>query len=241
MPKPNAQSLFFHRIPNLSCFNRLSVLNFIGNLLGLVLSPILLIQFGWRSLFYIFGALGAPMVAFWMATVPTSAGAERGPRGSGSGSSGGLASFRKHQGKAGAALFRPDDAAASLSSSEVTLATLLSKSATWAIIVVNVVNHWGYFIYLNWMPSYFNAVSQSFEAFASRSIAFLHCISNMVVLSAPVHTLGTYMIHPCPRSSCRLLGSTCVLRASSLFSLGSSWPPAAAPPGYSRTRSSPAA
>lgn len=32
---------------------------------------------------------------------------------------------------------------------------LLSSKATWAIIAVNFVNHWGYFIYLNWMPSYF--------------------------------------------------------------------------------------
>ena len=32
---------------------------------------------------------------------------------------------------------------------------LLSSKAVWAIIVVNFVNHWGYFIYLNWMPSYF--------------------------------------------------------------------------------------
>ena len=32
---------------------------------------------------------------------------------------------------------------------------LLSSKATWAIIIVNFVNHWGYFIYLNWMPSYF--------------------------------------------------------------------------------------
>ena len=32
---------------------------------------------------------------------------------------------------------------------------LLSSKATWAIITVNFVNHWGYFIYLNWMPSYF--------------------------------------------------------------------------------------
>lgn len=36
---------------------------------------------------------------------------------------------------------------------------LLSSSAVWAIIVVNIVNHWGYFIYLNWIPSYFYKVS----------------------------------------------------------------------------------
>ena len=33
--------------------------------------------------------------------------------------------------------------------------TFLSKKATWAIVAVNFVNHWSYFILLNWMPSYF--------------------------------------------------------------------------------------
>lgn len=37
-------------------------------------------------------------------------------------------------------------------------AQLLTSPATWAIIIVNVVNHFGYFIYLNWMPTYFNKV-----------------------------------------------------------------------------------
>ncbi|CAL8468433.1 g7973 [Coccomyxa elongata] len=41
---------------------------------------------------------------------------------------------------------------------KVTVARLLRSPATWAIIVVNIVNHWGYFIYLNWMPSYFHHV-----------------------------------------------------------------------------------
>lgn len=37
----------------------------------------------------------------------------------------------------------------------MSIGRLLSHPATWAIIIVNIVNHWGYFIYLNWMPSYF--------------------------------------------------------------------------------------
>lgn len=37
----------------------------------------------------------------------------------------------------------------------VSLWQMLSHPATWAIIIVNIVNHWGYFIYLNWMPTYF--------------------------------------------------------------------------------------
>ena len=41
-----------------------------GNLLGLVLSPLLLQAFGWRSLFLIFGALGGPLLLMWNLCVP---------------------------------------------------------------------------------------------------------------------------------------------------------------------------
>lgn len=41
-----------------------------GNLLGLLVSPLLLHRFGWRALFYIFGFLGAPLLGVWQATVP---------------------------------------------------------------------------------------------------------------------------------------------------------------------------
>ncbi|KAK9915240.1 hypothetical protein WJX75_006550 [Coccomyxa subellipsoidea] len=44
--------------------------------------------------------------------------------------------------------------------------------ATWAIIVVNIVNHWGYFIYLNWMPSYFHHVF-GLDMKASSFLSFL--------------------------------------------------------------------
>lgn len=35
---------------------------------------------------------------------------------------------------------------------------LLSKLPTWAIIIANFMNNWGYFILLGWMPVYFNTV-----------------------------------------------------------------------------------
>ena len=38
-----------------------------GNLLGLVLSPLLLGAFGWRVLFCIFGIIGGPLLAIWQA------------------------------------------------------------------------------------------------------------------------------------------------------------------------------
>jgi hypothetical protein len=45
---------------------------------------------------------------------------------------------------------------------------LLRSSAVWAIIVVNIVNHWGYFIYLNWIPSYFYKVTVRLVAVCAR-------------------------------------------------------------------------
>ena len=41
-----------------------------GNLLGLALSPMLLARFGWRALFLIYGILGGPLLAMWLAAVP---------------------------------------------------------------------------------------------------------------------------------------------------------------------------
>lgn len=42
-----------------------------GNLLGLVLSPLLLQAVGWRSMFLLFGALGVPLLALWNRVVPS--------------------------------------------------------------------------------------------------------------------------------------------------------------------------
>ena len=147
--------------------------------MGLLLSPLILQHFGWRALFYIFGLVGAPLLLLWAALVPSQAGKVAGGAAAGGSGSGG--------------------------GSRVGVPQLLSRPATWAIIIVNfgapcqearliecrqrsscacavprpaqlahppallvpytltcpfptplaAVNHWGYFIYLNWMPTYF--------------------------------------------------------------------------------------
>ncbi len=135
--------------------------------MGLILSPLLLLEFGWRGLFCVFGFLGLPLLLFWLTVVPeapargatgaaapattqpttdaAAAAADRQSAGVGPGpSSSAAAAAGAGAGKAG--------------EGGVTVGRLLSSSATWAIIIVNVVNHFGYFIYLNWMPTYFNKV-----------------------------------------------------------------------------------
>lgn len=105
-----------------------------GNLVGLLLSPLLLEMFGWRSVFYVFGALGIPLVLMWNLVVPD---VEL------------HATLQKEVVEAPSS--RKEDTAVSLS-------TMLKNKAVWAIITANVVNHWGYFMYLNWMPTYFYKV-----------------------------------------------------------------------------------
>jgi len=97
-----------------------------GTLLGLLASPFIIAKYGWPALFFLYGLLGLPLLAFLQHTVPEPEveSADAGER----------------------------------DSTGVAVAALLTKPATWAIIAANFVNHWGYFIYLNWMPIYFNKV-----------------------------------------------------------------------------------
>ncbi|KAG1674590.1 hypothetical protein FOA52_001839 [Chlamydomonas sp. UWO 241] len=147
-----------------------------GNLLGLLLSPYLLLTYGWRSLFLVFGLLGAPLMAMWLLAVPSNPEvkiASAASSGSGLGGCGGV----KFGAEGGTLSFRTAAAAGGASSSAVdpkgvTVKELLSHRATWAIIIVNVVNHWGYFIYLNWMPSYFS-LALGFDMRASSLLSFL--------------------------------------------------------------------
>lgn len=99
-----------------------------GNLVGLLASPILLEMYGWRSVFYVFGALGFPMFILWNLIVP---------------------STDKSGTKESQETEMPP---------HVPFSKMLKTRAVWAIITANVVNHWGYFMYLNWMPTYFYKV-----------------------------------------------------------------------------------
>jgi len=117
-----------------------------GNLVGLIISPLILYHLGWRSLFYIFGLFGAPLLALWSFIVPD-----------------------LNKNSSAATIESPTTASTSTAPSSgasatkaapstVSLGAMLTNRAVWAIIVANFCNHWGYFMYLNWMPTYFYKV-----------------------------------------------------------------------------------
>lgn len=125
----------------------------LGSLMGLILSPLILLNFGWRTLFFIFGALGAPLLALWIAMVPQK------PAQAQDGTPAEAAGYRETR-------------SPRLPVKDINVMTLLSHPATWAIITVNIVNHWGYFIYLNWMPTFFFKVLD-LDLKASSFLSFL--------------------------------------------------------------------
>ena len=148
--------------------------------MGLILSPIILLQFGWRALFLTFGLLGAPLLAMWLATVPNKASQsslQQQQQGDSRSSS-----SRRAEGA-----LQPQAAAAAGGGEEKAAASIgdfLKHRATWAIILVNFVNHWGYFIYLNWMPTYFFKVGATGVLFFRKHVNVLQgCffLDNMLV------------------------------------------------------------
>jgi ACS family sodium-dependent inorganic phosphate cotransporter/ACS family sodium-dependent inorganic phosphate cotransporter-like MFS transporter 9 len=139
-----------------------------GNLVGLAASPLLLAAFGWRALFCVFGLLGLPLLAVWLAAVPGKKKETAAKDESGEAAAGAAAAA------AAAATTTPPAQQQQQQQEQPppTIARLLSSRHTWAIVVVNFVNHWGYFIYLNWMPSYF-ARTLGLGVGASSALSFL--------------------------------------------------------------------
>ncbi|XP_010554925.1 PREDICTED: probable anion transporter 3, chloroplastic [Tarenaya hassleriana] len=114
-----------------------------GNVVGLILTPIMLSSIGLTGPFILFASLGLLWLSSWSYSVTNH------PRDSPfiSRSELRLIQAGKHVHSTAEAKPRP-----------LSLRLLLSKLPTWAIIFANVTNNWGYFVLLSWMPVYFKTV-----------------------------------------------------------------------------------
>mmetsp|Transcript_4463 Transcript_4463/g.11598 ORF Transcript_4463/g.11598 Transcript_4463/m.11598 type:complete len:499 (-) Transcript_4463:3993-5489(-) len=128
-----------------------------GNILGLLASPFLISTWGWRSLFYVYGALGIPVLLTWLCVVPDG------------GTSTGLENRKT-----------------------IPISRILSQRSAWVIFLANFVNHWGYFIYLSWLPTYFNR--QFSLNLASSSIFSLLPWAVMAVCSPMSGVLADWLV-----------------------------------------------
>ena len=138
-----------------------------GSMIGLLVAPLLMSRFGIAGPFYVFGAIGVAWAALWNARATSY------PRANERVGEEELKFIE--DGGAIVDHLRSSSSESSSSSSgkeiddEVVVVTevekkttpwkmLLSHPATWACVVANFVNNFGFFILLAWMPKYFNDV-----------------------------------------------------------------------------------
>ena len=180
---------------------------------GLALSPFIIASYGWPTLFVIFGALGAPLLAAWYAVMPSHGGTVD----ASSAQSGGAASAAEpdaaapqprgpaaeptgaEQGKGPTIVGGKQFADLSASSAAPTsVGTFLRHRATIAIVVANFVNHWGYFIFLSWIPAYFAKVFQ-LDLKSSALMSFAPWVA-MAVGSSFAGLLADSLVEALPRA-----------------------------------------
>ena len=109
----------------------------LGTVFALVVTPWIVVRFGWPWAFYAFAALGLIWYGIWQAQVTSSP--EQHPRV-------GAAELRALQPEAGA----------TAASQRPPLSALLGSSAVWAIVVCHFCNNWGGYVLLSWLPTYLN-------------------------------------------------------------------------------------
>jgi predicted MFS family arabinose efflux permease len=156
-----------------------------GNLVGLALSPAIIAAQGWPALFLTFGCLGIPLLVLWWVFTPRSVTSN-------------MASAKSAQEQANSNSISSDTVAYSKSSPS--LASFLRHKPVQAIIIANFVNHWGYFVYLSWIPSYFvrafalDLKASSFLSFVpwvamAAGSSFAGILADMLVQRMPVRRL----------------------------------------------------
>uniref|UniRef100_A0A1J3D636 Putative anion transporter 4, chloroplastic n=1 Tax=Noccaea caerulescens TaxID=107243 RepID=A0A1J3D636_NOCCA len=118
----------------------------LGNVVGLMLSPILMSQGGIYGPFVIFGLSGFLWMLVWLSATSTTP--DQHPQ---------ITKFEleyiMHKQRTSSREKRRNT-----TSVIPPFRRLLSKMPTWAVIVANSMHSWGFFVLLSWMPIYFNSV-----------------------------------------------------------------------------------
>ncbi|KAJ3668893.1 hypothetical protein LUZ60_010843 [Juncus effusus] len=113
----------------------------LGNVISFLASPIIMSHVGISGTFAFFASIGYAWLFVWLITISNE------PNDSPNISQAELQMIQagRSEGKSGRSEFP-------------SLKLIFSKVEMWAIIIANVVNNWGYFVLLSWMPVYFKTV-----------------------------------------------------------------------------------
>ncbi|GAB0497543.1 hypothetical protein MMPV_008878 [Pyropia vietnamensis] len=161
---------------------------YVGSALGLWLCPLLIEAFGWPSVFYTFGSLGAVWWLGWHVVAASSpATSTRISAAEAAFIQAGLSttlSSSDDEDAVGAATVEGGGgiapaAAAGDPPPSVPWRALLTSRATWAIFISHFCVTWGYFVLLTWLPTYFNQ-ELGFELSASAFFSVLPWLAMFV-------------------------------------------------------------
>ncbi len=109
----------------------------LGTLTAIIATPWLAVEFGWPSVFYIFGAVGIVWFVFWrILVVDTPA-------------------LDKRMGESERALFQQEEKQDDKQA--IPWREILTQKPVWAIIIAHFSNNWGLYVLLSWLPSYFSS------------------------------------------------------------------------------------
>jgi MFS transporter, ACS family, solute carrier family 17 (sodium-dependent inorganic phosphate cotransporter), other len=172
---------------------QLSSLN-VGTVVGLMVSPAIVLAFGWQSLFYVSGAIGLLWLVPWMAKVAD--GPERCP---------GVSAQELAVIQAG----RPEAPLAQ----KIPWARIAREQAVWAIVISHSCSAFGFYILQLWLPTY---LDRTFGV-KMASLGFLSMvpwIAAFVMANAAGWIADALLKHGMP------LGSVRKLIAASAFSIG---------------------
>ncbi|KAA8518994.1 hypothetical protein F0562_016232 [Nyssa sinensis] len=113
----------------------------LGNVVGLILTPVVMSSIGISGPFFLFSSLGLLWLTIWAYGVTND------PQES------------QFISKSELQLIQAGKLDSPVNKGELPpLRLLFSKLPTWAIIFANITNNWGYFVLLSWMPIYFKTV-----------------------------------------------------------------------------------
>jgi len=111
----------------------------LGTLTAIIVTPWLAVEYGWQSVFYVFGVVGFIWFAFWRLLVTDTPAVDT------------------RMGETERKLFQQEEErVGSSETSKIPWRELLSQKPVWAIIIAHFSNNWGLYVLLSWLPSYFS-------------------------------------------------------------------------------------
>jgi ACS family sodium-dependent inorganic phosphate cotransporter len=109
----------------------------LGTLTAIIVTPWLAVEYGWPSVFYVFGAVGIVWFVFWYLLVTDTPAVDN------------------RMGEAERALFRQEEEQGG--NKAIPWREILTQKPVWAIIIAHFSNNWGLYVLLSWLPSYFSS------------------------------------------------------------------------------------